>query len=237
MEQNVDLDQVSRVLILIPTARELELLPLVELRDGMHRDPWGDGRSAERPVLVSQCGFGAIAAAARTMELVRSFQPDAVLLAGIAGTYGTPKIEEAGCFHRVSIADLGASGPDGVIPPSQLNIPQWSAEGIESPIFESLTLCQAEEMTCWDQLITVNVAAGSDRDANVRRHQFPAADAEDMEGFGVALACAMTDTPLTIIRGISNRVGDRVVSHWRIAEALAEVNRLVTNWCLRRLTG
>lgn len=235
MEQNVEIDQVSRVLVLVPTEREMKLLPLAELRGCMRRDEQGGDRSADRPVLVSRCGFGSVAAAARTMELVRGFQPDAVLLAGIAGTYGIPKIEEAGCFRRVALADLGANGPAGVILPSRLNLPQWSGDDIDSPIFETLPLCQADEMTCWDQLVTVNVAAGSERDAGIRRGQFPGADAEDMEGFGVALACAMTHTPVTIVRGISNRVGDRTVAQWRIEEALAQVDRLVTNWCLRRL--
>jgi futalosine hydrolase len=49
----------------------------------------------------------------------------------------------------------------------------------------------------------------------------PAAVAEDMEGFAVALACRLAGVPLTIIRGISNTAGDRDHARWRVPEALA----------------
>jgi nucleoside phosphorylase len=47
-----------------------------------------------------------------------------------------------------------------------------------------------------------------------------------MEGFGVALACALARTRLAIVRGFSNRVGDRDSRHWRIPAALAAARRL-----------
>jgi futalosine hydrolase len=42
-----------------------------------------------------------------------------------------------------------------------------------------------------------------------------------MEGFGVALACALARVPLAIVRGISNAAGERDTKRWRIREALA----------------
>ena len=45
--------------------------------------------------------------------------------------------------------------------------------------------------------------------------------AEDMEGFGVAMACKLAGVPLRIVRGISNRAGDRDLTQWQIEEALA----------------
>ncbi|MFM8578800.1 MAG: hypothetical protein ACKOCN_08370, partial [Planctomycetaceae bacterium] len=50
---------------------------------------------------------------------------------------------------------------------------------------------------------------------------FPGAVAEDMEGFGVAMACRLVGVPLTIVRGISNIAGDRDTRQWRIRESLA----------------
>lgn len=44
--------------------------------------------------------------------------------------------------------------------------------------------------------------------------------AEDMEGFGVAIACRLWDTPLSIIRGLSNVVGDRRHTEWQVEAAL-----------------
>jgi futalosine hydrolase len=55
----------------------------------------------------------------------------------------------------------------------------------------------------------------------VRASRFDHALAEDMEGFAVALACALRGTPLRIVRGVSNEVGDRAPERWRIPAALA----------------
>jgi futalosine hydrolase len=45
--------------------------------------------------------------------------------------------------------------------------------------------------------------------------------AEDMEGFGVALACRLLGVPLAIVRGISNEAGDREHARWQVPAALA----------------
>ena len=55
----------------------------------------------------------------------------------------------------------------------------------------------------------------------MRRARFRDALAEDMEGFAVAFACALAGVPVSIVRGISNVVGDRDPAHWRIPAALA----------------
>jgi nucleoside phosphorylase len=48
-----------------------------------------------------------------------------------------------------------------------------------------------------------------------------------MEGFGVALACALARTRLVVVRGFSNRVGERDSRSWRIPLALAAARELV----------
>ena len=57
--------------------------------------------------------------------------------------------------------------------------------------------------------------------------------AEDMEAFGVALACHARQTPLTVVRGISNLAGDGDVAGWRIDEALTAARALA----LQELNG
>lgn len=69
-------------------------------------------------------------------------------------------------------------------------------------------------------LLTVTSAAAGADDLSWRQQRYPTAVAEEMEGFAVALACRLEKVPLTIIRGISNRAGDRDKANWRIAEAL-----------------
>ena len=77
-----------------------------------------------------------------------------------------------------------------------------------------------------DLLLTVCAAAASDEDVRLRKQTFPAAAAEDMEGFAVAFACRLRGVPVGIIRGISNTAGDRDTSRWQVATSLEAVGRL-----------
>ncbi|MFG0254362.1 MAG: hypothetical protein ACF787_04595 [Rhodopirellula sp. JB053] len=84
-------------------------------------------------------------------------------------------------------------------------------------------------------LVTGCAASADQRMASVRaqraqrvlRNSEPSqnsvAVAEDMEGFGVALACSIATVPLSIVRGISNIAGDRNHASWRIDEAIDSV--------------
>ncbi|EMI51977.1 phosphorylase family protein [Rhodopirellula sallentina] len=84
-------------------------------------------------------------------------------------------------------------------------------------------------------LVTGCAASADQKMASVRvqraqrilRHSKPSqnsvAVAEDMEGFGVALACSIATVPLSIVRGISNIAGDRNHASWRIDEAIDSV--------------
>ncbi|HUR27822.1 MAG TPA: hypothetical protein VM509_06530, partial [Planctomycetota bacterium] len=75
-------------------------------------------------------------------------------------------------------------------------------------------------------LLTSCAASASADEARERLRCFPEARAEDMEGFAVALACSVAGVPLTVVRGISNAVGDRVSEHWTIPRALASAREL-----------
>ena len=70
-------------------------------------------------------------------------------------------------------------------------------------------------------LLTTCAASDTPERAAWLHERYSGALAEDMEGFGVALACHLAGTPCWIVRGISNQVGDRAPPHWRIPSALA----------------
>ena len=62
------------------------------------------------------------------------------------------------------------------------------------------------------------------RGVGAARH--PDVPVEEMEGWGVALACRRAGVPLMIVRAVSNAAGDRDPSHWDAEgamEALAAV--------------
>jgi futalosine hydrolase len=206
----------SPTLVLLPT--ELERRRFVDL-----------GGLGVGHALLGISGFGPVAAAARTSQLVATLRPVRVLLVGIAGAYDGERhpVGEALAFSSVAVEGIGAGRGEGLQAPSRLGFPQWpGSEGTAgAPIEEVLSLHHAPGLD-HGRLLTTCAASDSPEHAALRIARHPDAVAEDMEGFSVALACALAGVPLAIVRGISNVVGDREPTHWRIPAALAAARRL-----------
>lgn len=187
--------------------------------------------------LQALAGFGPIAAAARTASLLERLRPARVILVGIAGTYDPERLPvgEAAPFGQVASEGVGVGEGERFLGPPALGFPQWPGdEGLppeeraspEPPdrVDDLLSLAAPSGVDA-PLLLTTCAASDSTEHAAQRRARFPAACAEDMEGFGVALACALGGVPCTIVRGISNVVGDRDPKRWRIPAALAAARR------------
>ena len=161
-------------------------------------------------------GFGPVAAAAAASVAAQALAGGgALLLVGIAGRYpGGPAVGEAVEFGRVALDGVGANGPSGLLTPAALGFPQWSDDA--GDVGDALPLAGEGP-----ELLTVCSAAGAARDVEARRARWPRAAAEDMEGFGVALAGRIAGIGVRVVRGISNEAGDRDLARWRIDEALA----------------
>jgi futalosine hydrolase len=187
------------------------------------------GGIAAGVALQALCGFGPVAAAARTAELLAGLHPARVLLVGIAGAYdiATHPVGEAFEFESVAIEGVGVGEGAQLVAPPALGFPQWpGSAGGSSPIFDRLPLCAPAGERLTRLLLTTCAASADAQQAVLRRERFPDAVAEDMEGFAVATACALAGVPLRIVRGISNQVGNRAPEHWRIPAALAAARRV-----------
>ena len=209
-----------KTLILIPTELERR-----QLREPLHdalAAALADGSRLEL------CGFGPVAAAARTASLLAAARPERVVLVGIAGSLD-PRLEIGRAYHFSEVACHGIGAGEGAsfVTASELGWPQWpgdppeAAEAVGDVVPCSAATAAAGMAAEAGQLLTVCAASACPAEAAHRRRLFPAAVAEDMEGFGVAAACRMAGVPLTIIRGISNQAGNREVSSWKIPAALA----------------
>lgn len=193
-------------LILVPTARERDVL----------------ARSAAQHAATFSaelCGFGPVSAAAATAALIAEQRPRRVLLVGIAGAFpGTP-LGQAFCFASVRQSDIGLPAPPPakqLISGAQADMDPWARTQFDD-------LSPWPQTTCLPCLLTVGIPSA---DADVAAQRFAAQEqpaAEDMEGYGVALACRRANLPLTILRGTSNQVGDRDYRRWQIDAALAAV--------------
>lgn len=204
--------QEAPLLLLVPTALELERL----------LDLGGYDPARAR---VEVCGFGPVAAAARTATLLERLEPRRVLLVGIAGTFDEDRfpVGSARSFGEVALEGVGVGEGTRFIAPPALGFPQWpgSIDTTPHPIADRLSLEDSGPL-----LLSTCAASDSPAHAAERKERFPTALAEDMEGFAVALACALARVPLSIVRGASNVVGDREASAWRIPSALAAAHAL-----------
>ncbi|MFK7767365.1 MAG: futalosine hydrolase [Mariniblastus sp.] len=194
-------------LLLIPTEFESKLV--------------GAAISSFENAVVHVCGFGPIVPAARTMQLINQIRPSQVMLLGIAGSYSDDLLlGKAYQFSKVNCYGVGVGSGATFQTGKQMGWNQWD-EAV-SPIADSISLAVSKSLETTDdlELATVCSAAENLTDVEHRTHTFPDAAAEDMEGFAVAAACQLASVPLHIIRGISNRAGDRDKSNWQIKEAL-----------------
>lgn len=236
-------------LILIPTAFESRLAS-ARLADVLRRDD----------VAQFHCGFGPIAAAAVTAELISIHQPKQVSLVGIAGAYRaieaenqigdresrTPSADHQGLhtpleigqaysFSSVTIDGVGVGSGDEFQSAGDLEWQQFSGDHRRPAIGDEIKidphpknrspppspnrLSHQLPDQVPHRLLTVCAASSSPAQADRRRQRYRSA-AEDMEGFSVAMACRLQNTPLQIFRGISNVAGDRDKSNWKIADAI-----------------
>jgi futalosine hydrolase len=201
-------------LILVPTEPERRLLE-PRLSEGM--------RPGDR---LELCGFGPVAAAARTAGLLATLVPGRVLLVGIAGRLDERlSLGYAYRFDRVACHGVGAGTGDAFLPAGSLGWRHWPGgdAGERGAIGDEIDCGRhsgAGANAAAGFLLTACAASASTVDVLARRQLFPEAVAEDMEGFAVALACRLAGVPLDIVRGISNDAGDRDKARWQVPAAL-----------------
>jgi futalosine hydrolase len=161
---------------------------------------------------VSLCGFGLAAAGAGAAHAIALHAPTRVILVGCAGSYdlehapiGSVVVASAVRCHGIGV---------GGLTPAELG---WAASD------------QIELDGDGGLVLSVASASATVGEAAIRLATHPDAVAEEMEGYSVAVAAMLSQVPLTVVRGISNRAGDRNKAAWRMPEALAAAGDVVAS--------
>ncbi len=218
----------TEILILVPTPSERRILaPLLQ----SHIQQVGG--------TLHLCGFGPVAAAARTSQLIAELRPTRIILVGIAGAIGgSLPVGSASLFDEVACFGIGAGSGEDFQTASQLGWSQWNSgsdKGSEGrsvggdvlPLLSAQVESLSSEPVERRQLLTCCSASDGLDDVASKVRSFPNAVAEDMEAFGVAMAASLMDVPVQVVRGISNNAGDRRLSLWKINEALEAAAEVV----------
>ncbi|MER5433141.1 futalosine hydrolase [Streptomyces sp. NPDC002588] len=140
-----------------------------------------------------------------------------VVSAGIAGGFlpGAP-VGSLVLADEIIAADLGAEGPDGFLPVTELGFGTVTHRPPPTLVRDAAAATGARA----GAVLTVSTVTGTATRAAALRERHPRALAEAMEGFGVAEAAAAHGTAVLELRAVSNPVGPRDRAAWRVGDAL-----------------
>ncbi|MXV21036.1 futalosine hydrolase [Deinococcus xianganensis] len=178
-------------------------------------------------VIVS--GVGPVAAALATAHALTAAPARLVISAGIGGAYPGSGLRPGDlAVSSVMVqADLGAWDGAAFLPLDDLGL-SVLPDGPHGAVFPAWTHARAVADSVGAPLgpaLTLGGVTGSAAQAQALERRYPGALCEGMEGAGIAHAALLAGVPALEVRGISNPVGPRDRSAWRIPEALAATRR------------
>ena len=171
-------------------------------------------------VVVSD--VGAVNAAYALTRAIEHERPEGIIVCGIGGAYPDSglKIGDVICAESECYGDLGASSPEGFLDMRALGFPVVAGE---PPIYNTLPM-QIFPAARRVPFVTLNTCTGTEVNARAGWA------VENMEGAAVAHVAALAGIPVGEIRGISNVVGRRDKSTWRVKEAATAAQEALLEW-------
>lgn len=213
------IDELCRMNVLVIAATDRELTGLKQI-------------SFNRPSLVvhtAVTGVGLLPSSYAIMQLIARLKPDLIIQIGIAGSFNpTLVLGTAVTVRQEMLADMGVYETDGYhdifeLGLAEKNMPPFEQGAIlnhHDHLIESASLPAVSA-------VSVNEISTSAEKINVFAEKYKA-DIESMEGASLHYVCALQNIPFIQIRGISNLVGERDKTKWKIPESMLAA----TNACI-----
>jgi futalosine hydrolase len=181
------------------------------------------GSWKEHPVRFGVLGIGVVSTALALGSFLSSEQPEAIVMVGSAGALPGSGLGVGDLVIAESeiLSEIGALQAPGIGDPEPLRLPGLSQE-IPFDAGLSAHLVSAAEQAggaARGKLLTVVGVSARPEQAAARADRFQAL-AENMEGYGLALAGRHFNVKTAEIRGISNVAGDRDKTRWDFKTAL-----------------
>lgn len=191
-------------------------------REAVMRGLQGDERFT-----VIAGGVGPAAAAASTATTLARADYDLVICAGICGGFvGQAEIGSLVVASEIVCADLGAETPEGFCSVDELGFGS-ARVAVDQELVEQITVSMQEAGLAARKgiVLTLSTVTGTAETAEALAKWMPEALAEAMEGYGVATAAQAAGLPVLEIRTVSNAIGPRDKSLWRIKDALIALEK------------
>jgi futalosine hydrolase len=179
-------------------------------------------------VRVITTGVGAVNAAYALTRFLDHDEVKAIVVCGIGGAYPGSGIEvgSVACAESECYGDLGASSPGGFLDMEALGF------SVIPGVYNVLPM-QIFPVAERARFVTMNTCTGTDDDARAIEARTRGA-VESMEGAAIAHVAALAEIPVGEIRGISNLVGNRDRSAWRVKEAATAAQEVLLEWIRHR---
>ena len=207
---------------LVSGSRLAERRVLVMTAVSAERDAVLRGLHSDLRFDVLVAGVGSVVAAVRTARAIATAEYGLVISAGIGGGFsGKAEVGSLVVANEIIIADLGAETLEGFRSVDELGF-GFTKIQLEASLVDRVTraLKVAKLSVNTGPVLTVSTVTGTAARGVELAARIPGATAEAMEGYGVGCAALDYGVPVLEIRAISNLVGPRERSTWRIKEAL-----------------
>jgi futalosine hydrolase len=213
------IDELCQMNVLVIAATEKELTGIRKI-------------SFAHPSLMVQTaisGVGLMPSTYAIMQLIMASKPDLIIQLGIAGSFN-PSIAlgSAVAVRKEILADMGVHEKDGYRDVFELGLAEKNTYPFEQAaiVNHHEHLIQAASVPAVSA-VSVNEISTSLQRMNLFAEKYKA-DIESMEGAALHYVCALQKIPFIQIRGISNLVGERDKSKWKIPESMLAA----TNACI-----
>ncbi len=209
---------ICQMRILLVSATHAELLPTVK---------WLERDSLQTEHDVT--GVGQLQTAYCLLKKIYSHRPHFIIQAGIGGSNDTKNIGSLFGIRSERLADLGVEEKTVFKSIFELNL----AEPDHFPFSDGLLKNPYPRLMAWSGLnfldgITVNEI--STQALRIKSYkQYSSSFVESMEGAALHYICLMEKIPFLQIRSVSNELGERNKSGWKLAESLSVLNVAVIN--------
>jgi futalosine hydrolase len=214
--------------ILLVSATSPELRPTAGWLDQFHRESSSRTKalpqngSLQTEQLIT--GVGQLQAAYALLKKIYTRRPDFIIQAGIGGSADGEKIGKVFGIHSETQADLGVEEKTGFKSIYDLNL----GERDHFPFSNGALKNPYARLMEWSGFpfvegMTVNeISTNPSRIRNLKQNV--PCFVESMEGAALHYVCLMEKIPFLQLRSVSNVLGERDKSRWKISEALQHLN-------------
>ncbi|WP_147314072.1 futalosine hydrolase [Deminuibacter soli] len=207
--------------VVITAATAGEIAPVKETLPARY-----SGADAPVSVQFHTAGVGMVATTWSLTRLLSEQQPQLVIQAGIAGCFdhqvplgavmaissehfGDTGVEENGQWR--DLFSLQLDGPD---------TPPFENRELPNPWLQQYNLLHLPQA----HAVTINtITTRPERIQQLQQHYRPTL--ESMEGAALHYVCRMARTPFIQLRSVSNYIGERDKSKWKIKDAIINLNQ------------